>query len=151
MDLVRHLECFVAVAEESHFGRAAARLGMAQPPLSQRIARLEKELGVRLFERSSRRVTITEAGTLLLAEARELLARSDALLATARRIRDGETGLLRAALSPEFSGRTVAALLSDFRQRHSGLELELHDAVHGGAAGRLRRPPAGRRRHPPPL
>ncbi|MFI8799309.1 LysR family transcriptional regulator [Streptomyces rochei] len=127
MDLVRHLECFVAVAEESHFGRAAARLGMAQPPLSQRIARLEKELGVRLFERSSRRVTITEAGTLLLAEARELLARSDALLATARRIRDGETGLLRAALSPEFSGRTVAALLSDFRSRHSGLELELHE------------------------
>ncbi|MET9253530.1 LysR substrate-binding domain-containing protein [Streptomyces sp. NPDC003717] len=129
MDLVRHLECFVAVAEESHFGRAATRLGMAQPPLSQRIQRLERELGVRLFERSSRRVTITEAGTLLLGEARELLARAESLHATARRVRDGETGVLRAALPPDVSGETVAALLADFGRRHPGreLELELHE------------------------
>ncbi|WP_237282543.1 LysR family transcriptional regulator [Streptomyces fodineus] len=115
----------MAVAEESHFGRAATRLGMAQPPLSQRIQRLERELEVRLFERSSRQVTITEAGTLLLAEARELLARSEVFMATARRIRDGETGLLRAALSPDIPGETVAALLTDFQRRHEGLELEL--------------------------
>jgi DNA-binding transcriptional LysR family regulator len=100
---------------------------MAQPPLSQRIQRLERELGVRLFERTSRQVTITEAGTLLLAEARELLARSESFLAAARRIRDGETGLLRAALSPDISGETVAVLLADFRRRHAGLELELHE------------------------
>ncbi|MDR3080924.1 MAG: LysR family transcriptional regulator, partial [Streptomyces sp.] len=125
MNLIRHLECFVAVAEESHFGRAAARLGMAQPPLSQRIQRLERELGVRLFERSSRRVTITEAGTLLLADARELLARSETFMVTARRIRDGETGLLRAALTPDITGETLAALLADFQRRHAGLELEL--------------------------
>ncbi|WP_308408699.1 LysR family transcriptional regulator [Streptomyces sp. AC627_RSS907] len=117
----------MAVAEESHFGRAATRLGMAQPPLSQRIQRLERELGVRLFERTSRQVTITEAGTLLLAEARELLARSESFLTTARRIRDGETGLLRAALSPDISGEAVAALLAGFRHRHAGLELELHE------------------------
>lgn len=124
---MRHLECFVAVAEESHFGRAAERLGMAQPPLSQRVQRLERHLGVRLFERTSRQVTITKAGTLLLDEARELLARSEALLATARRIRDGESGLLRAALPPDIAGETVAALLADFRQQHAGVELELRE------------------------
>ncbi len=128
MDLVRHLECFVAVAEESHFGRAAARLGMAQPPLSQRIQRLEKHLGVRLFERTSRQVTITEAGALLLAEAREVLARSEALMATARRVRNGETGLLRAALPPDISGETVAALLAGFAEAGlTSVELELHE------------------------
>ncbi|MEU9121121.1 LysR family transcriptional regulator [Streptomyces sp. NPDC048506] len=127
MDLVRHLECFVAVAEQSHFGRAAALLGMAQLPLSQRIQRLERELGVRLFERTSRQVTITEAGALLLAEARELLACSESFMATARRVRDGETGLLRAALLPDIAGETVAAVLADFQRRHAGPELELHE------------------------
>ncbi|MFE3323379.1 LysR family transcriptional regulator [Streptomyces sp. NPDC059176] len=117
----------MAVAEESHFGRAAARLDMAQPPLSQRIQRLEKELGVRLFERTSRQVTITKAGTLLLEEARELLACSETLMATARRIRNGESGLLRAALPPDIAGETVAALLTDFQQRRAGVELELHE------------------------
>lgn len=126
MDLVRHLECFVAVAEESHFGRAAARLGMAQP-LFRSVQRLERELGVRLFERTSRQVRITEAGTLLLAEAREVLSRTESFHAAARRVRDGETGLLRAALPPDLSGETVAALLADFGGRHAGLELELHE------------------------
>ncbi|MFI7383829.1 LysR family transcriptional regulator [Streptomyces sp. NPDC049813] len=127
MDLIRHLECFVAVAEESHFGRAAARLGMAQPPLSQRVQRLERELQVRLFDRTSRQVTITKAGMLLLPEARELLARAEVLRAAARRIRDGESGLLRAALPPDIAGATVAAVLTIFQELNPGLELELHE------------------------
>ncbi|MFE6845492.1 LysR substrate-binding domain-containing protein [Streptomyces sp. NPDC057686] len=127
MDLIRHLQCFVAVAEERHFGRAAELLGMAQPPLSQRIRRLERELGFRLFERTSRQVTITAAGTVLLDDARLLLARADALAATARRIRDGESGLLRAALPPDLAGESVAAILAAFRQHHPGVELELHE------------------------
>ncbi|MFF3643531.1 LysR substrate-binding domain-containing protein [Streptomyces sp. NPDC002564] len=127
MDLILHLRCFVAVAEESHFGRAAARLGTAQPPLSQRIQRLERELGVRLFERNSRQVTITKGGTLLLADARELLARAEALMATSRRIRDGDAGLLRAALPPDIAGETVAEILAEFQRRHADVELELHE------------------------
>ncbi|MFE1251900.1 LysR substrate-binding domain-containing protein [Streptomyces sp. NPDC058735] len=128
MDLLRHLECFVAVAEESHFGRAAERLGMAQPPLSQRIQRLERHLGVRLFARTSRQVAITEAGALLLTEAREVLARSEALMATARRVRDGGTGRLRAALPPDVSGETVAALLAGFSGTGpAGVDLDLHE------------------------
>ncbi|NEB80610.1 LysR family transcriptional regulator, partial [Streptomyces sp. SID14478] len=127
MDLIRHLECFVAVAEESHFGRAAARLGMAQPPLSQRIQRLERELEVRLFDRTSRQVITTKAGMLLLPEARELLARTESLRAAARRIRDGESGMLRAGLPPDIAGGTVAALLTGFQERSSGVELELHE------------------------
>ncbi|MER7463111.1 LysR substrate-binding domain-containing protein [Streptomyces sp. NPDC097981] len=127
MDLIRHLQCFVAVAEERHFGRAAELLGMAQPPLSQRIRRLEREFGVRLFERTSRQVSITAAGTVLLEDARLLLARADALTATARRIRDGESGLLRAALPPDIAGETIAAILAAFRQHRPGVELELHE------------------------
>ena len=72
---VRHLRYFVAVAEERHFGRAAARLHVTTPPLSQRIRELEEDLGVRLFERTSRRVMLTPAGERLLVEARDVLAR----------------------------------------------------------------------------
>ncbi|MEV5682297.1 LysR substrate-binding domain-containing protein [Streptomyces sp. NPDC052164] len=137
MDLIRHLRCFVAVAEELHFGRAAQRLDMAQPPLSQRIQRLERELGVRLFERSSRQVTITKGGTLLLDEARRLLDQSEALMATARRIQDGHSGLLRAALPPDITGETVAGALAGFQERQSGVELELHELSTAEQLARL--------------
>ncbi|MFF0451215.1 LysR family transcriptional regulator [Streptomyces sp. NPDC004609] len=127
MDLVKHVRYFVAVTEERHFGRAAARLGLAQPSLSQRIQRLERELGVRLFDRTSRGVELTEGGRLLLAEARPLIAQADALLGVAARVRSGAAGVLRAAVPPELGAAVVAALVGGFRERSPGVRLALRE------------------------
>jgi DNA-binding transcriptional LysR family regulator len=91
---LRHLRYFVAVAEERHFGRAAERLHMAQPPLSTQIRQLETELGVTLLTRTTRRVELTDAGTAYLARARELLAAVDDAGLEARRIAAGLSGRL---------------------------------------------------------
>ena len=150
VNLVGHLRCFVAVAEELHFGRAADRLGMAQPPLSQRIKRLEGELGVRLFDRSSRKVQLTAPGRLLLDEARDLLARVDRVYSVAERARLGETRTVRAGVPSDLGGRVVAALLAAFRDRRPDLRLDLRETgtaeqVRALAEGTL---DAGLVRHP---
>ena len=93
MDIMRHLECFLAVGEERHFGRAAERLGMEQPPLSQRIRRMEKELGAQLFDRGGGRVSLTTAGHVLMNEAPKLLKnyrRMRTLVSRAAASTDGE-------------------------------------------------------------
>ncbi|WP_308207677.1 LysR family transcriptional regulator [Actinomadura madurae] len=150
MNLVGHLRCFVVVAEELHFGRAAERLGMAQPPLSQRIQRLEKELGVRLFDRSSRRVRLTAPGGLLLEEARDILVRVDRVYSVAERARLGELGTVRAGLPSDLAGPIVAALIAAFRERRPDLRLDLRETgtteqVRALAEGAL---DAGVVRHP---
>ncbi|NUT98435.1 MAG: LysR family transcriptional regulator, partial [Saccharothrix sp.] len=134
MDLLRHLRYFLVVAEELHFGRAAVRLHMSQPPLSQSIQRLERELGVRLFDRDARRVALTDAGRQLLPEARDVLAGEDRLRGLAERFRRGEAGALRAGVPPDLGGRAVAALLPAFRRR-SPVELKLREI---GTAEQLR-------------
>lgn len=127
VNVVGHLRCFVIVAEELHFGRAAERLGMAQPPLSQRIQRLERELGVRLFDRSSRKVELTAPGRLLLDEARDILTRVDHVYSVAERARRGEVGTVRAGLPSDVGGPIVAALIAAFRDRRPDLRLDLRE------------------------
>ncbi|MGW4063775.1 LysR substrate-binding domain-containing protein [Amycolatopsis sp. NPDC004747] len=126
MDHLRSLRYFLVVADELHFGRAAERLGIAQPPLSQRIKRLEAELDATLFERG-RRVTLTEAGEVLRAEARELLARWDRMTNLVAKAERGETDALRAGVPPELPGRMLAAILTRFAEECPAVRLDLQE------------------------
>ncbi|SEJ28315.1 transcriptional regulator, LysR family [Sphingobium sp. AP50] len=127
MDL-RHLRYFLCVSEEMHFGRAAQRLGISQPPLSQQIRALEEELGVRLFERTSRRVTLTEVGRMFAPEARATLDCAEQAIRTARLAQQGAIGRLAIGFtaSGPFVPR-VARALYDFRQGHPEVELTLRE------------------------
>jgi DNA-binding transcriptional LysR family regulator len=115
------------VAEEQHFGRAAVRLRLAQPSLSQRIQRLEREFGVRLFDRGRSGAVLTPAGRLVLAQAEPLLEAADRLRSVVGRLRDGAAGTLRAAVPEQLGGAVVAALLTTFRERGPGGELDLRE------------------------
>ncbi len=126
MDHLRSLRYFLVVAEELHFGRAAERLGIAQPPLSQRVKRLEAELGAKLFERG-RRVTLTEAGEVLRAEARDLLSRWDRMTALVAKAERGEMDSLRAGVPPELPGRVLAAILTRFAEQCPAVRLDLQE------------------------
>ncbi|MGA9859273.1 MAG: LysR family transcriptional regulator, partial [Solirubrobacteraceae bacterium] len=104
---LRHLRYFIAVAEERHFGRAAERLHIAQPPLSQQIQRFEAELGEPLLYRTTRSVELAPAGEVMLERGREILALVDAALEDARRAARGEYG----SLAIGFTGSSTYELL----------------------------------------
>ena len=124
---LRRLEYFVAVAEELHFGRAAEKLGIAQPPLSQQIRKLEAEFGARLFDRSRRSVALTEAGAALLPEARRLLALSSSVATIPRDIQEGRAGRLRLGFIGSAGYRLVPALLRHSRKRLPSVTFELSE------------------------
>src|SRR4051812_34628552 len=92
---LRHIKYFLAVAEELHFGKAATRLGISQPPLSQQIIALEQEIGARLFERSNRRVALTEAGRLFLRDTSDIVAKVGNAAFNAERAHRGQVGEIR--------------------------------------------------------
>jgi DNA-binding transcriptional LysR family regulator len=141
MDM-RHLRCFVAVAEEMHFGRAAQRLHLTQPPVSLAIKELEEELGVRLLDRTSRRIALTPAGQMALQDARSVLASADLMR---RRVREAASGLM-GSLSigfislPAFS--FLPPLLRRFSQDNPRVKLSLLEGttdhlIHEVESGRL--------------
>ncbi|CDS49957.1 Transcriptional regulator [Polaromonas sp. CG9_12] len=120
---------FVAVAEELHFSRAAQRLNMTQPPLTQAIAQLEAVLGLRLFDRTKRSVQLTAAGAALVPEARDLLARASALPVFARASADGEAGRLRLAFVSTVGFDVLPRWVRAFREQHPKVQLELIEAT----------------------
>ncbi|ETU93799.1 TPA: LysR family transcriptional regulator [Pseudomonas aeruginosa] len=125
---LRHLRYFIAVAEELHFGRAAERLGISQPPLSQQIQALEEEIGARLFERTNRRVELTDAGRLFLDESRQVLAQVDKAVLLARRAHLGELGELKIGFtsSAPFTS-TIPSSIHAFRKAYPDVHLDLQE------------------------
>src|SRR5579862_1952635 len=125
---LRHLRYFVAVAEELHFHRAATRLHISQPPLSQQIRALERELGVTLLARNRRRVALTAAGTGFLEDARAILESVDRAAERARGIARGSLGTLSIGFvgSAMFSP-TLPGILREFRTAHPDVELVLRE------------------------
>ncbi|NED98255.1 LysR family transcriptional regulator [Phytoactinopolyspora alkaliphila] len=154
MDLVRHLAYFTAIAHERHFGRAAQRLGMRQPPLSQGLRRLESELGVRLFDRDSQGVTLTDAGTALLPAAHRVLDEVEQLQLLARRQETPTRERCTVRVAPGLGARHYAALVTACRRAVPSADVDVseqstadqvQDLLQGRAdIGILREPVAAR-------
>ena len=130
---VRQLRCFAAVADELHFGRAAARLHVAGPAVSQTIRSLENELGLKLFDRTNRRVELTDAGRLLLTEAQAVLERFDLATAAMTRLRDGQRASVRIGVVAALPPRLVPELLARCAADAAGVDVVV-SALRSGRA-----------------
>ncbi|UZX01221.1 LysR family transcriptional regulator [Arthrobacter sp. CDRTa11] len=122
---------FIAVAEELHFGRAAERLNMTQPPLSRQIQKLEKSIGTELLERDNRKVQLTPAGTAFLDEARRLMALANRAPITARRIATGRSGVLRVGFTAASGFSILGPLLEEIAAILPEVDIELQELVTG--------------------
>jgi len=129
---LRHLRYFTAVAEEGHVTRAAVRLGIQQPPLSQQIRALEAELQVQLFRRKPRGVELTQAGEALFAEAQAILRQVDHAVSAARRTARGDAGRIGLGFTSSASFHPfVPQLIRDYRETHPGVALTLEESGTG--------------------
>jgi DNA-binding transcriptional LysR family regulator len=124
---LRHLRYFLAVAEELHFGRAAASLGIAQPPLSQQIRKLEEAIGAELFHRSKRRVELSPAGEAMVPFAQRALADASAGIEAARRAARGEIGTLSVGFIESAARTLVPSAVRGFRAAHPEVDLRLRE------------------------
>ena len=125
---LRHLRYFVAIAEEGSFTRAASRLGIQQPPLSQQLRLLERELGLDLFVRHARGVSLTAAGEAFLADARSMLAAAQAASRRAARVAAGLEGSVTIGLATSAAGHPLApAAIREFRRRNPQVEISFID------------------------
>jgi DNA-binding transcriptional LysR family regulator len=135
---LRQLRYFVAVAEEHSFTRAADRLHIAQQSLSQQIRRLENQLGVTLFERSTRGVELTDVGAVLLGEARPVLAQAERVVETVRRAARGEPGQLRVGFLSSVANYVMPPIVRAFRERHPKVTLRTEDVTIAALVAGLR-------------
>lgn len=124
---LRHLRCFIAVAEELHFARAAERLHIEQSPLSRAIKELEEDLGVRLFERTTRSTRLTWAGQVFLEDVRRVFTTIDQAKASVKAAATGYRGILRIALSDSVAQPRLAALLAQCREEEPEVEIRLFE------------------------
>ncbi|MDQ1289441.1 MAG: hypothetical protein QG622_3007 [Actinomycetota bacterium] len=122
-----HVRSFVIVAEEKHFGRAAQRLRMTQPPLSRHVQRLERDVGARLLDRTSHGVELTDAGRAFLPDARRLLALAEAAVRTTRRAAAGGAGELAVGFTPLSGLHALGPVLDRVENARPGVRLSLHE------------------------
>jgi DNA-binding transcriptional LysR family regulator len=124
---LKQLKYFLAVAEEKSFSRAAERLHISQPPLSQQIMKLESELGVRLFARTTRTFELTVAGKALMSEASDLLAKMRITIDTIRQIDRGEVGRLRVGIVGSAMWGPIPSLLEEFQSKYPRVTWTIHE------------------------
>ncbi|PYY22620.1 MAG: LysR family transcriptional regulator [Acidobacteria bacterium] len=134
---LRHLRYFVAVAEELHFGRAANRLHLAQPPLSQQIRKLEEIVGYQLFARTSRAVKLTSAGEIFLERARRTLRHVHEDLEEARSVGRGEVGFLRVGFIGSSMLTALPGMLGRYRRQFPKVNLQLSEFHTSGVIQQL--------------
>ena len=123
------LQCFVAVAEELHFGRAAERLHMTQPPLSRQVQQLESELGVQLIDRTTRTVTLTPAGAAFLPDARRILQLSEGAAQTVKRIPAGDLGTVVVGFTAASAHVVLPRTAGACAERLPDVKLDLREMV----------------------
>ncbi|MFI6703531.1 LysR family transcriptional regulator [Streptomyces sp. NPDC050509] len=138
MFTLNQLESFVAVAETLHYGRAAERLSMTQPPLSRRIQLLERELGVELFDRIGRSVRLTAAGRAFLSDARRILGLSEQAALSVRRVPAGEIGTVALGFTASSAHSVLDAIVGDIHTRLPGVDLLLRERVSSTQMEELR-------------